>query len=203
MGQRIRWDPAHGFFFCDQFFFDHINGDADGGVTGALSVAGLQNVKAVVLDREFEVLHVLEMVLEDFAHSHERLVRGWHFPGQIGNRLRRAHAGDHVFALRVDQVFAVENFFAAGRVTRERDPSRAGFAHVAEDHCLDVDRRPPIARNPILSAIDDRPVVHPRTKDRSDCAPKLFARTLRKRFSGPLFDQPLEALHQLFQVGDR
>ena len=38
-----------------------------------------------------------------------------------GDRIRGAHAGDDVFALRVHQKFAVENFFAGRRIARERD----------------------------------------------------------------------------------
>ena len=33
-----------------------------------------------------------------------------HFLREIGNRMRRAHASNHVFALGVDQIFAVETF---------------------------------------------------------------------------------------------
>ncbi len=130
-------------------------------MTGALAVARLQNVKMIVFDRELEVLHVLEMALEDFAHLHERFVRGRHFLRKIDNRMWRAHTGDDVFTLRVDQVFAVENLFAARRIAGEGDPGRARFPHVAEDHSLHVDCRSPLARDAIFAAINDRPVVHP------------------------------------------
>ena len=159
---------------------DHLDRDADGGEAGAFAVARLQNVKAVVFDRELEVLHVLEMFFEKRAHFHQRLVRGRHFLGELGDRVRRAHARDHVFALRVDQIFAVENFFAAGRIARERDAGRARVAHVAEDHRLHIDRRAPVVRNAVFPAINNRAVVLPRTEDGADRAPKLGARILRK-----------------------
>ena len=101
------------------------------------------------------------MVFEFVAHRHQLFVRRGHLPGQIGNRMRRAHACHHVFALGVDQIFPIENFFAAGRIARESDSGRAGVAHVAEHHCLDVDRRSPIVRETIFAAINNGAVVHP------------------------------------------
>ena len=161
MRQRIGWDPAHCIFFGDQFFVHHIDGDTHSGVTSAFPVAGLQNVQPVVLDRELEVLHVLEVRLQSLADVFQLGEGPWLLLFEQCNRLRRAHSGHNVFALRVHQEFAVENFFAAGRVAREGDAGRAGLAHVAEDHRLHVDRRSPLARNPILAAVNDRAVVHP------------------------------------------
>ncbi len=75
--------------------------------------------------------------------------------------MRRAHACDDVFALGVDQIFTVKNFFAAGRIARERDAGRARFAHVAEHHRLDVDRCSPFVRDSVFAAVNNRAVVHP------------------------------------------
>src|SRR6266567_4556784 len=109
--------------------------------------------------------------------------------------MRRAHTGHYVFTLRVDQIFAVKNFFAARWIAGESDPGGARFSHVAEDHRLDVDRRSPLARDAIFAAINDRPVVHPRTEYGADRAPKLFLCILWKRLPGALFDQRFETLH--------
>ena len=100
------------------FSVDHLDGDADGGETGAFAVSRLQHVEPIVLDRELKVLHVLEMLLEERADFHQRLVRRWHFFGELRDRVRRAHAGDDVFALGVDQILAVEN-------ASRRSPDRA------------------------------------------------------------------------------
>ena len=163
----------------------------------------MQDVEAVVFDRELEVLHVLEMLLEERAYFHQRLVRGGHFLGELRNRVRRAHAGDNVFALGVDEIFAVENFLAAGRIAGEGDASGAGVAHVAEDHRLHVDGRAPIVGDAVFAPINDRAVVIPGTENGADRAPELGARILRKRFAGALLDQILEALHEFFQIIDR
>ena len=41
MRERIRRDASHGLFFCNQFFADHLDRDADRGVAGAFAVARL------------------------------------------------------------------------------------------------------------------------------------------------------------------
>ena len=180
MRQRIGRNAFHRILFRNQFLADHIDGDANSGVASALAVARLQNVEAIFLHRELEVLHVFEMLLEDVAHLQQTLVRGRHFFREVGDRMRCAHARDHVFALRVDQIFAVENFFAASRIAREGDAGRARVAHVTENHRLDVDGRAPVMRDSVFPAVNNRAIVHPRTEDGSDRAPQLFVRLLRK-----------------------
>ena len=117
--------------------------------------------------------------------------------------MRRAHARDHVLALRVDQIFAVENFLAGRGIAREGHAGCAGFAHVAKHHRLDIHRGSPVVWDAVFPSIHDRAIVHPRTKHGADCAPELFVRILGKRFAGALLDQRLETLHELFQIGDR
>ena len=130
-------------------------------MAGAFAVSGLQNVEAIVLDREFEVLHVLEVLLKDAAYLHQLVVRCGHFFRQISDRMRRAHARNNIFALRVDEVFAVENLFSGGRVARESNSRRAGVAHVSKHHRLNVNRRSPFVRDAVLPPINDGAIVHP------------------------------------------
>ena len=160
--------------FDDQFLPDHIDGDADSGVAGAFAVARLQNVEPIVLHRELEVLHVFEMLLEDVARTFSKplCAAGISF-ARFGDRMRCAHARDHVFALRIDQIFAVENFFAAGRIAREGDAGRARVAHVTENHRLDVDGRAPVMRDSVFPPINNRAIIHPRTEDGADRAPQV------------------------------
>src|SRR5437016_1108465 len=104
MSKRIRGDAAHSIFSCDQFFIDHVHGNTHGGMASAFPVASLQNVEAIFLYSELKVLHVLEMTFKKRAHLHQLFMSDRHFLSQIGNRVRRAHAGDNVFALSVDQI---------------------------------------------------------------------------------------------------
>ena len=181
------------------FSFTISHGDADGGHAGALAVAGLEDVEAVVLDGELQVLHVAEMLLQRVAHLEQLLVAGGHLLGELRHRLRRADAGDHVLALGVDEVLAVEHLFARGRVAGERDARGAGVAHVAEDHRLHVDRRAPLGRDAVLAAVDDGAVVHPRAEHGADGAFELFARVLREALAGALLDEVLERLDELLE----
>ena len=72
----------------------------------------------------------------------------------FGEILRRADARHHVFALRIDQPFAIISAFAGGRVAGEGHAGRAGLAHIAEHHRLHIDRGAPVARNVVEAAID-------------------------------------------------
>src|SRR3954467_12389965 len=119
MRERVSRDSLHRVLARDESFANHLNGDANRGEASALAVARLQDVKAVVFDRELEVLHVLEMLLEQRTHLHERRVRGGHFLREISDRVRGSNTGHDILALRVDQVFAVEDALAAGRIARE------------------------------------------------------------------------------------
>src|SRR5206468_1195562 len=83
----------------------------------------------IFFHRELEVLHVLEVTLKDAAHFHQLLVRRGHFPRQIGNRMGCTHTCDHVFALRIDQILAVKDFFAGGWIARKCNPCCACLSH--------------------------------------------------------------------------
>ena len=129
-----RLDAPNGFLLIDQAFVAHVDGDPHRRLRGALAVAGLQHEQLTLLDGELDVLHVVVVLLEPVAEGDELVIeRRQHFLHRrqihahrllLGQRqrLRRANAGDDVFALRVDQVFAVEQVFAGRRVAREATP---------------------------------------------------------------------------------
>ena len=71
MRERIGRDTAHRVLFGYQFFADHVHGDTHRRMTGAFAVSGLQDVEAIFLDREFEVLHVLEVLFKGAANVHQ------------------------------------------------------------------------------------------------------------------------------------
>ena len=54
----------YGFLLIDHALFHHLHGDANGGRTGPLAIAGLQHVQLAVFDRELEVLHVPVVLFE-------------------------------------------------------------------------------------------------------------------------------------------
>ena len=154
----------------------------------AFPVASLENVETIFLHRELQVLHVLEMTFKDRADFHQLFVSRRHFIRQIGNWVRRAYACNDVFALGVDQILAIKNFFTGRRIARKCDSRCARFPHVSEHHRLHIHGCPPFARDAVFPTINNRAIVHPRSKNRADRAPKLRLRILRKRFSRALFD---------------
>ncbi len=105
--------------------------------------------------------------------------------------LRRADAGDHVLALGVDQVFAVELVGAGRGVAGEGDAGGAILAHVAEHHRLDVDRGAPFRRNIVQPPIGLGALILPRAEHRADRAPKLGLGVLREGLLQFALDQLL------------
>ena len=109
-GDRLR--------LVDQAFRDHVDGDLERRLGGALAGARLQHPELAALDGELDVLHVAVVrsqrrdVTSSAKRPASRLQRRQLCASlvarRLGDRLRRADAGDHVLALRVDQVLAVE-----------------------------------------------------------------------------------------------
>ena len=166
-------DPRHRFLLGDQAFIGELDGDAQRRFGGALAAAGLQHPQLALLDRELHVLHVAVVLFEQRVDPRQLLERlrhrGFHrglvgagFLARIlGDVLRRADAGHHVLALRVDQEFAVQLALAGRGIARERNAGRRGLAHIAEHHRLHVDRGAPGFRNVVQPAIGHRARVHP------------------------------------------
>ena len=198
--ELVGGNAAHGRLPVDEPLALHLARDADRREPGALAVARLQHEDLGVLDRELEVLHVAEMIFKRLADGKQLRVRGRHDALERRHGSGRAHAGDDVLALRVHQIFAVEDFFAARRVARERHAGARFVARVPEDHRLHVDRRAPVRRNVVFLAIDDRAVVHPRTEDGADRAFELHPRIRRERRARALQNQRLEAHDELAQL---
>jgi len=97
-----------------------------------------------------------------------------------------ADAGDDVLALGVHEELAVEFFFAGARVSREADAGAAVGAHVAEDHCLDVDGGAEQAGDVVELAIADGAVGHPGAEDGVDGVLELDAAVLREELADVL-----------------
>ena len=187
----------------DQLLLVHVHRELERGHRGALAVPRLQHVDDAVFDRELEVLHVLEVPLERLADALELVVRLRHLLLQLGHRLGRAHAGDHVLALRVDQELAVELLGAVGRIARERDAGPGVVAGVPVDHRLHVDRGAPLGRDVVLAPVDDGAVVHPRSEHGADGAHQLIPGRGREVLAGALLDERLEADDELLEILDR
>ena len=122
------------------------------------------------------------------------------FLGELGDGFGRAHAGDDVFALGVDEEFTVEFLDAIGGIAGERHAGAGGFAGVAIHHGLHVDGGAPLGGDVVFAAINDGPVVHPGTEHGAGGAPELLPRILREFLAGALLDQNLEAGDKFLEV---
>ena len=174
-------DQQHRLFRRDQLLVDEIGGDHDRRVAGALAAARLQHEQPLVLDRELEVLHVLVVLLEPRRDLAQLLVGLRQHLFELADRLRRAHAGDDVLALRVDQELAVELLLAGAGIARKADAGRRAVAGVAEHHHLHVDGRADVIGDVVDAAVFFRARVHPRAEHRVARHVQLLARILRER----------------------
>ena len=136
--ELVRRDAHHRLFLADQAFLNHLDGAANGGHPGTLAVAGLQHIKLAVFDSELEILNVAGALFKLGRDVDQLGVSFGHLLGQVRDGLRRANAGDDVFALRIEQVLAIDHAFAGRGVACKADTGSGADAHVAEDHGLDV-----------------------------------------------------------------
>ena len=112
---------------------------------------------------------------------------------QFDDGLRRPNTGYYVFALRVDQEFAIKLVHTVRRVTGKCDARSGSFPGIAIDHRLHIDRGSPFLRDVIFPAVNDGAIVHPRAKDGAGRALQLLPWIIRKALSGAFFHERLEA----------
>ena len=118
----------------------------------------------------------------------------------LGDRLRRADAGDHILALRIHQEFAIEQLLAGGGIAGEGNAGGGGLAAIAEHHGLHVDRRAPILGNVVQAAIGARAVRFPRAEHRADRAPQLFVHVVREGLAQFLLNLRLVEIGDALQI---
>ena len=185
-----------------ELLLDHVVGDLHVGQRRPLAVARLKHVKLLLLHRELEVLDVAKLLLQLLADLLELLVGvgKLRVVRHLDDRLRRPDAGHDVFPLGVDEVFAVEDILAGGRVAGEGHAGSAVIPHVAKHHALDVDGGAPLVGDLVLATVDDRALVHPAAEDGSDGSDELLEGILREGLPGALLDELLEAADEILEV---
>jgi hypothetical protein len=148
-----RVHPQHRVARGQRALGDQVDRDLDHRAAGALAGAGLQHEQLPALDRELEILHVVEVVLEQLGHPDQLAVGRRQLGRERRDGLGRADPGDDIFALRVGQKLAVQLVLAGRWVAGERHAGRAVIAEVAEHHGLDVDRGAHRRRDPVELAV--------------------------------------------------
>ena len=96
--------------FVDQFFINHLDGDAHRRRATAFAGTRLQHPELAALDRKLAVLHVAVVLFEQVCDRRKLFVNFRQLFLELGDRIWRTSAGDHVFALRVQQVLTVNSF---------------------------------------------------------------------------------------------
>jgi hypothetical protein len=189
------FDAHDGFFFGDESLAAHIHRHADGGGSISLAGARLKHPEATFLDGKLDVLHVAIVVFEFVSYGNKLAVCVGHslfeayemlgIVGLVGDveGIGGANACDNVFALSVWEPFAVKGIFAGCGIARESDAGCGVFAHVAEDHCLDVDGSAPRRRDVFDFAIGDGAFAHPGGEDGANSAPELCSGVLWELFA--------------------
>jgi hypothetical protein len=125
-----------------------------------------------------------------------------HVALHFGDGLRGANSGNHVFALGVDQVLAVDQVFAGAGIAREADAGARVVAHVAENHGADIHRRTVGLGpgDPELLAVVDRPLAVPGAEYGLDRQFELFVGIFRKGLAGVGLDDPGELVGQFREM---
>ena len=154
-------DPLHRLVLRDQLLVDHVDRDFDRRLGGALRGPRLQHPQLALLDGELEVLHIAVVLLQPLGVRFKLFVDIRKLLLQGCDRLWGADPCDHVLALGVRQVIAVEDFLAGVGVAREGDAGAGIVAHVAEDHGLDVDGGAQVVRDLIEVTVVRGPLVVP------------------------------------------
>ena len=172
----------------------------------------MQHPQLVFLDGEFHVLHVgvvtLELVTQDdqlliqvghrlFHRRKRRLLRLFTVDGDL---LWRPNSGDHVLALRIHKILAVESVFAGRGISAKANAGGAIIAHVAKNHGLNIYGRTPGVGNVVQSAVGDGTGVHPTAKNRADGTPKLLVNILWKRRAKFFCYFIFERFHQRLEI---
>ena len=62
-------ESRNGLSFVNNAFADQVNRHSQCGVIGSLGGSGLKHVQRIVLDREFDILHVTELKLDLSCHG--------------------------------------------------------------------------------------------------------------------------------------
>ena len=221
-----RLAAQYGRLFVDQTVAQHIHGDLDHCGTGTLTVAALQHPELAVLNRELDILHIREVLLQVVLYLVQLGIYLGHdlFQRRIllhavllryvlslrpaaralyGNLLGGADTCYDILALSVDEILAVEDVLARCGVAGECHAGSRVAAHVTEYHGLHRNGRSPLLRYVVELAVEYCALVHPRAEHGADSAPELIPRIGRELAAGLLLDSLLEVGHQLLQIVGR
>src|SRR2546423_7091708 len=195
-----RLDALDGVVLRDEALLDHVGRDLDRGRGRAFGGARLEHVELAALDRELEVLRVAVVLLEPLRDLLEFGIRRRKVLLHLRDLRWRANARDHVLALRVRQIFAVELLRAGVRIAREGDARPGIVAHVPEHHRDDAACGPEVVRDLELLAVVLGALPEPGSEHRLDRQAQLILWLGRERLPGFLADDRLVLVHEILEL---
>ena len=219
----VRLDAHQSGFFVNHSLMQQVDGNLHHSCAGTFTVTSLQEPEFAFLYGKFHILHIAIVLFQlrlqgiqflvDFRHSlfHRRIFGSTFFFRDSGtlspalranlrNLLRCTDSGYDIFALRVNQVFAVEEVFTSRSVAREANAGCRSIAHVTEYHSLHADGRSPLRRNTLHLAVEDGAFVHPAVEHGANSSPQLFVSTRREVLARLLLNRLFEARNQRLEV---
>ena len=124
------------------------------------------------------------MVFENRTNLFKLIIDVRVFCFELFDFKRSSCAGHHIFTLGVHEKLTIKDIVAGSGIAGECYAGSAIFAHIAEDHSLNIAGCTPVTGNVIELAVDDSPFVVPAVEDGSNCSDELFFRVFRERLAG-------------------
>ena len=190
----------HCLFLGDHALIHQVNGDLQGGGSGALAVTGLQHIQLAVLNGELHILHIAVMLLQTGGNVHKLLINLRHLLRQLADGGRSTDTGYYILALGVDEVLAEQRLLTGGGVAGKGYAGAAGVAAVAECHGLNIDGGAPVVGDLVHAAINIGAGVIPAAEYGLDSLDKLNLGVLGEILALFLLVELLKADHQLLHV---
>src|SRR5678815_2476130 len=159
--QLFRSNATHRSTLVDQLFEDHFNCNTYRCGSAAFPGSSLEHPQFAALDSELTILHIVVVLLQQITDRRELIVDFRQLLLELADRIWRADTCDYVFTLGVEKILTIKFFFAGRRISSESDTGAAAGSHVAEHHCLYVDRGAERIRNAINPPIVNGPTSHP------------------------------------------
>ncbi|OPZ14516.1 MAG: hypothetical protein BWZ06_00922 [Bacteroidetes bacterium ADurb.BinA261] len=209
--------------FVDISLAKHVHGNFNHRATRAFSTTSLKQPKFSVLNGKLQILHIFEIIFQFLLYLYQLFCTLGHtfFQGRIfcgsfffrnslllspatrsfeGYLLWRTYTCHDVFALRVDQIFAIKNIFAGGCIARKGHTRSGCIPHIAIYHGLHVDGGSPFFGDIVHFPIEDSTLVHPTVENCTNRTPKLIPGIFGKIVTGTLFNGKFESLDKFFQI---
>ena len=180
--ELFRVNTLNCLFLSDKAFLFHFDSNVKSSLSGTLTNTSLEHPKLTLLDSEFDVAHITEVILENSKYLFEFttcLFEAFHML-KIRNRAGVTNTCYYVFALSVYQVVAVEFLFTCCRITSKCNTRSRSITLVAENHRLNIYCSAQIIRNLVLLTIQDCTRIIPRAKYCLDSQAKLNVWILRE-----------------------